>query len=262
MKKQLDFLSVKISYRMQSSNRYVDNVELYNTPVPCNCCKVNWCCNNHILKHFVQNQFSQAIPLFSQAITHHSSIHYSQQCINDCKNNLFYCCSSCLCNSAISFLHKVIVHKPFLVPLSSKGWGYTHVCVLMVAKQCWQKPVNSQLLGLFLYTVWRESLANLVNRPFWIVFFESSFFLNRPFWIVFFESSFIFLFWIVFFVNRLFWIVLVVQIWWIVLLVNRPFESSKFGESNLVKWESLANLVNHFWFTKLKPSKLVLSYIK
>ena len=30
----------------------------------------------------------------------------------DPKNSLLYCCSLCLCNSAISFLYKVIVHKP------------------------------------------------------------------------------------------------------------------------------------------------------
>ena len=46
---------------------------------------------------------------------------YSQQYINYCcRNSLLNCCTLCLQNSAISFLHKVIVHKPVFIHFQTK----------------------------------------------------------------------------------------------------------------------------------------------
>ena len=57
-----------------------------------------------------------------QAVIYQLSNCYNQQYINcHCKNNLFYWCSLCLCNSAISFLFEVIVHKLVYIPLSNEG---------------------------------------------------------------------------------------------------------------------------------------------
>ena len=55
-----------------------------------------------------------------QAIIYQGSIHHSQQYINYCcQNNLL---SMCLRNSAISFLHETIVHKPVFITHSKKVW--------------------------------------------------------------------------------------------------------------------------------------------
>ena len=100
------------------------------------------------------------------------SDHHSQQYINyHCKNNLFHCCSLCLCNIAISFVRKVIVHKPVFILLSNKGQRYAstelgvtrhkrnmlHNIIFVVAYAylwlpdvCDRNQQNSQFLGPFL----------------------------------------------------------------------------------------------------------------
>ena len=68
-------------------------------------------------KYFAENLLSRTAPWpfigLPQTILHQLLNHHSQQYIQyRCKNNLLYCCSLCLCNKAISFLHEAIVHKP------------------------------------------------------------------------------------------------------------------------------------------------------
>ena len=87
--------------------------------------------NNHNCKYFAGNQLSKTAPFIvsPQAIIYQLSNHHSQQYINyHCKNNLVYCCSLCLFNSAMCFLHKGIVHKPVFIPLSNKGVIRMHMC--------------------------------------------------------------------------------------------------------------------------------------
>ena len=119
------FLSVEISYSTPSS---FNTTSRYNNAVTYNSHKaVRWC-NNHNHWYFAGNQLSKPHHLWDchriYNIIYQSSNCYNQQYINyHCKNNLLYYCSLCSHNSAISFLHKMIGHKPVFTSFHSQTKG-------------------------------------------------------------------------------------------------------------------------------------------
>ena len=96
------------------------------------------------MRHYVGFwQIGSHIPIISNC--------HSQQYINYCcKNNLLYCCSLCLCNSAISFLHKAIVYKLALIPFSKDNDMHTHVYSIS-PNDSGRNQQNNQFLSPFLY---------------------------------------------------------------------------------------------------------------
>ena len=81
--------------------------------------KTNGWCNNHNYKYFMGSHLSKLHHLSDPhrlSYTNYRITLVSSTYINYCcKNNLLYCCSLCLHNSAISFQHKAIVHKPVFI---------------------------------------------------------------------------------------------------------------------------------------------------